>query len=181
MTRTILVFGLIGGSIIVLLVWLMLAIAGGGDNIVGFENSHYVGYGVMIAGLSMIFFGIKSFRDNYGGGKISFWKGIQIGLLITAISAVMYGGGWLIHNAIYPEWVGAFMQKYADFQTTKMRESGSSDAEVADARKQIDEMGEMIKNPLAFFVLALIEILPVGILLTLICAAILRKREVLPV
>lgn len=178
MKRTVLVFGLISGVIITALVWLMLAVDSGGDY-VHLEYGHFIGYGIMVVALSMIFFGIKSFRDNYGGGSITFWKGVQIGLLITAIGSVMYGGAWLVHNTLNPGWVGAFMQKYTEYQTKKMRESGASEDEVATASKEMQEMGEMIKNPLVFFLVALIEIAPVGLLLTLLSAAILRKREVL--
>jgi len=179
MRKTVIVFGLIGGSIIALLVWLTLAIDGG-HQLVGFDYAHFIGYGVMVLGLSMIFFGIKSFRDNYNGGKISFWKGVQIGLLITAIASVMYGGAWLIHNAVRPAFLGAYMQKYTEYQAAKMRESGSSDAEVAAATKEMEDMSAKVKNPLVFFLVALIEIVPVGLLLTVLCAAILRKQEVLP-
>lgn len=179
MRKTVLVFGLISGTIIAVLVWLMIAIDSGGE-FVSLDYSQFIGYGIMIVALSMIFFGIKSFRDNYNGGKITFWKGVQIGLLITAMASAMYGGAWLIHNALNPGWLGAFMQRYTEYQATKMRESGSSEAEVATASKQMEEMGEMIKNPLIFFLLALVEIAPVGLILTLICAAILRKPEVLP-
>src|SRR5687768_11723569 len=80
MKRTVMVFGLISAAIIASLVWMNLALLHDSDAI-SFDSAHFVGYGIMVIALSMIFFGIKSFRDNHAGGRITFWKGIQIGLL----------------------------------------------------------------------------------------------------
>lgn len=179
MKRTVTVFGLIAGVIIVTLVWLMLAIDSEGD-LISMDHSQFVGYGIMVVSLSMIFFGIKSFRDNYGGGTITFWKGVQIGLLITLIASVMYAGGWIIYNSVNPEWLGMFMEKYSEYQANTMRTAGSSQAEIDAVLQQMADMGKMLENPLIFFLLGLVEIIPVGILITLISAAILRKKEVLP-
>jgi len=173
MKKTVIVFGLIAGVIVVALVWLMLAVS-------STDHSQFVGYGIMVVSLSMIFFGIKSFRDNHGSGTITFWKGIQIGLLITLIASLMYAGGWIVHNAVYPEWVGMFMEKYSEQQADTMRIAGSSQAEIDAASHQMAEMGKMLENPLVFFLVGLVEIIPVGIAITVISAAILRKREVLP-
>ncbi len=175
MKRTVTVFGLIAGVIVVALVWLMLAV--GSDSM---DHSQFVGYGIMVVSLSMIFFGIKSFRDNNGAGTITFWKGVQIGLLITLIASLMYAMGWIVHNAVYPEWVGMFMEKYSEHQANTMSTAGSSQAEIDAASQQMADMGKMLENPLIFFLVGLAEMVPVGILITVISAAILRKKEVLP-
>lgn len=179
MKRTVIVFGLIAGVIIGALVVLMRVIDTTLEQI-SLDHSQFIGYGIMVVSLSMIFFGIKSYRDTYGGGKINFWKGVQIGLLITAIAAIMYAGVWLVHNAIFPEWLGAFMERYSEYQADSMRSAGSSQAEIDTAKREMLEMGKMLENPLIFFLIALVEIIPVGIVITLISAAILRKKEVLP-
>ena len=179
MKRTVIVFGLIAGAIVVGLAWLLRII----DNVLqraSLDHSEIIGYGVMVVSLSMIFFGIKSYRDTHGGGSIGFWKGVQLGLLITGIASLMYAAGWIVYTTIYPEWLAAFMERYGEYQANAMRAAGSSQAEIDAAMREMAQMGEWIKNPVIFFLVALIEIVPVGIVITLVSAAILRKKEVLP-
>ena len=180
MKRTVVVFGLISAVIIASVVWLMLALVGDEGEVISIDNSHFVGYGIMVIALSVIFFGIKSFRDNQAGGRITFWKGLQIGLLITLISSIGYGSAWTVHNQMNPEWLGRFMQKYNDYQADKMRAGGSSQEEIDASTKEMTEMGKMLENPLVFFLIALGEIVPVGIVISLISAGLLRKKEFLP-
>lgn len=179
MKRTVIVFGLIAGVIVVALVWLNLAVDRQGE-LISMDHSQFIGYAVMVVSLSMIFFGIKSFRDNYGGGAITFWKGVQIGLLITLIASLMYAGGWIVHNAVYPEWLGTFMERYSEHHSKAMLTAGAAQAEIDAASQQMADMGKMLENPLIFFLIGLAEIIPVGILITVISAAILRNRAVLP-
>ena len=88
MKKVILTYGLIGGVMIACFVWLVSTLCD--RNIISFDKSEYYGYGSMIVALTMVFFGVKSYRDNNGKGVITFWKGVQIGLLITLIGTFMY-------------------------------------------------------------------------------------------
>src|SRR5690349_3355802 len=91
MTRIVLTFGLIAGLIIAALVWTTAALTERGA--IKFESLQITGYASMLIALTMVFFGIKSYRDNVGKGSITFWKGVQVGFLISLISAVLYWAG----------------------------------------------------------------------------------------
>lgn len=172
MKKIVLTFGLISGVIITALMWLMLALMKAGVS----SHSLLFGYATMIIALSLVFFGIKSYRDN-NGGRITFLKGLQIGILISLISAVCYGISW---EAYYRTSGGEFMQQYTAQYIEQMRAKGSSDDEIAETQKQMDQFAEQYKNFFVRFGMTLMEIVPVGIVVTLISAGLLRRKELLP-
>jgi hypothetical protein len=174
MTRIVLIFGLISGAIAAGLMWLLIAVQNGG--LVDIEHGMTLGYATMIIALSLVFFGIKSYRDNHGG-HITFLKGLQVGILISLVCAVCYAGSWELY---YRGSGQEFLQKYTAHYIDQMKNSGSSDAEVAKTEAEMAKFSEMYKNFFVRFGFTLIEILPVGIIVTLISALLLRRREVLP-
>lgn len=174
MAKIVLIFGLISGAIAGLLMWILMGFVG--TDVVNFDNGVIWGYATMIVALSLVFFGIKSYRDN-NGGRITFFKGLQVGLLISLISAVCYAVSWEIY---YPKVGQEFMQKYTAYYLDKMKKDGASDAEVEKARVDGEEFMELYKNFFVRFGFSLTEILPVGVVVTLISAALLRKEELLP-
>jgi hypothetical protein len=174
MTKIVLVFGLISGAIAGFLMWILMTFVGNGT--IDFDNGMIWGYATMIIALTLVFFGIKSYRDN-NGGRITFVKGLQIGLLISLISGICYAGAWEIY---YPKVGDEFMQKYTAHELDKMKASGASEAEIENARVESEKFMELYKNFFVRFAMSLMEILPVGIIVTLISALLLRRREVLP-
>ena len=178
MKKVVLTFGLIGGAIMVFFVFLLGTLHD--RETISPENGELVGYATMVISLSVIFFGIKSYRDNYSGGLITFWKGIQIGLLISLIGGVLYFVGVEGYNLANPEFAPKFMKKLADHEADKARASGASEDEIAATRKQIEELDKIMANPRFLFLICLMEISPVGIIITVVSAALLRKKELLP-
>ena len=174
MTRIVLIFGLISGAIAASLMWLLIAVQNGG--LVDIEHGMTLGYATMIIALSLVFFGIKSYRDNHGG-RITFLKGLQVGILISLVCAVCYAGSWELY---YRGSGQEFLQKYTAHYIDQMKNSGSSDAEVAKTEAEMARFAEMYKNFFVRFGFTLIEILPVGFIVTLISALLLRRRELLP-
>lgn len=177
MQKIILKYGLIAGGIISVL--MLLGTVLWMDSAFHSEYGELIGYTTMIVALSMIFFGIKSYRDNYHNGTVTFGKGAQIGFLITAIATVMYAGSWEIALKTQPK-LGNYMEEYTAKYLEKMKAQGASEAEVQKQREEMQMWGERYKNPLFRFGMVMMEILPVGIIITLISAAILRRKEVLP-
>ncbi len=175
MAKIVLIFGLLSGAIAGVLMWLLMGTVNTG--FVNFDNGILWGYATMIVALSIVFFGIKSYRDN-NGGHISFLKGIEVGLLISLISAVCYAASWEIY---YPKVGDEFMQKYTVYYLDKMKADGLPEAEIETSRVEGEKFMEMYRIFYIRFAFSLIEILPVGIIVTLISAALLRKRELLPV
>jgi hypothetical protein len=73
-----------------------------------------------------------------------------------------------------------FMESYTAEYIEQMKKDGASQTQIDETSKQMAEFGEMYKNFFVRFAMTLMEILPVGIIVTLISAALLRRREVLP-
>jgi hypothetical protein len=146
--------------------------------IVNFDNGMFIGYTSMVIALSMVFFGIKNYRDQHLNGTITFVQGLKIGLLISVIASLLYATTW----EIYYNTAGSdFMEKYTQHYLEGLQEDGATEAEVSAARQRMADTAEMYKNPIIRFGITLMEILPVGVLITLISAALLRKRQILPV
>lgn len=170
MKKIVLTFGLISGVLsAVLMTANMLFI----DRI-GFDRGLYVGYTVIVISFLFVYFGIRSYRDNVLGGRISFAKGFQAGILITLISCLFYVGSWLVtYNLLFPD----FPEKYAAYMVEDKRASGASQAEIESTIKQGEDMKKMLANPLINAAVTFTEPFPVGLLITLISAAVLRKKE----
>src|SRR5690349_21317644 len=166
MTRIVLIFGLISGAIVGALMFILVSVVGAGA--IDFDNGVIWGYATMIIALSMVFFGVKSYRDN-NGGRITFLKGLQVGILISLISAVCYAAIWEVY---YPVVGQEFMQKYTAHELDKMKKGGASDAEVEKARVDSEQFMELYKNLFVRFAMSMMEIAPVGVIVTLVSAAL---------
>lgn len=173
MTKIVLIFGFISGAISAGLMWILIAVVNTGS--INIDNGMIWGYATMIIALSLVFFGIKSYRDNHGG-RITFFKGLQVGILISLISAVCYATSWELY---YSGSGQVFLQKYTAHYLDKMKESGASDAEIEKQRVEGEQFMELYRNFFVRFPMTLMEILPVGIIVTLVSAALLRKRDML--
>ena len=175
MRKVTLTFGLIAGFTVSLLMVLNMALLKGA--LIDFDSAELIGYGSMLIALSMIFFGIKSFRDNYQNGRIGFAKSFQVGVLITAVASLMYMAAWEIYSDT--DLRTSFMDKYAEHTINKMKARGASEAEIGQSTKQMNNMKQMYQNPFIRMGFTLAEILPVGLVVTLISGAILRKKGIL--
>ena len=178
MKKVVLTFGLIAGLIIASLVWVTAILVDRGA--IGFERLEVVGYGSMIIALSMVFFGIKSYRDNSSGGKLRFWKGVQVGVLISLIAGVLYWGGAVSYGIANPGFDERFMKQFSDLKVGKLQQQGAPQAAIDKGQAEIEMMQGLFKNPVLFFLVCMMEILPVGIIVTLISAGLLRRKELLP-
>lgn len=175
MRKVVLTYGLIAGAIFVVFMFGAWPLWKNGT--ITFENGEIVGYTSMVIALSMIFFGVKSYRDNYLGGSITFGNALKVGGLIALVAALGYAVGWEFYfNLVAPD----FMDEYARFSIEKAKSSGMAEDELRKLITSMDSMKVWYKNPLLRFGMTLMEILPVGIVITLVSAAILRRREVLP-
>jgi hypothetical protein len=173
MTKIVLVFGLVSGAIAGFLMWILMSFVG--NESIDFDSGMIWGYATMIIALSLVFFGIKSYRDN-NGGRITFFKGLQVGILISIISALCYAASWEIY---YPSVGDEFMKKYTAHEINKMKANGASEAELEKTRVEGEKFMEMYKNLFVRFAFSLMEIVPVGIIVTLVSAALLRRRDIL--
>jgi len=133
----------------------------------------FFGYASMVLAFSLIFVGIKNFRDNYNGGVISFGRAIKIALLITAVASTVYVGVWLIDFYFFtPD----YMEKYAASALAGLKASHASQARIDKEMAQIAGYAKIYKNPLLNALMTYAEIVPVGIVISLIAALILKKK-----
>lgn len=175
MRKIVIVYGLIAGAIAGALMWILVTFVR--DGAIDFDDGMIWGYATMIVALSMVFFGVKSYRDN-NGGHITFLKGLQVGILISLIAAVCYAASWEIYHGTGRG--DEFIQKYTTYYLDKMKKDGASDAEVERARVDGQKFMQLYQNFFVRFGMTLMEILPVGVIVTLVSAAVLRRKEVLP-
>jgi Protein of unknown function (DUF4199) len=169
MKKTVLTFGVIAGLIISVLMNGALLLS----NKIGPGHSMVLGYTLMVASFLLVYFGIRSYRDNELGGRISFGRGFACGFLITLITTVFYVVSWEI---IFFNFIPNFMDSYFAAQIHKVQASGLDAATIATRVAAIQHSEQMYKNPLVNAAYTFIEPLPVGLVMTLISAAVLRRK-----
>lgn len=176
MKKVILIYGLIAGAVVGGMMLITMPLYKSGT--LNFDNGEYLGYSTMIIALSMVFFGVKSYRDNHSNGVISFGKGFQVGILITLVACTIYALSWEVS---YRSIGNEFVAKYTEHYLAELKAKGASDADLAAAKEQQEAFAEMYKNPIVRFTFtALVEMFPVGLIISLVSAGILRKKEILP-
>jgi len=169
MKKTVLTFGLISGFIMIALMTLSLVLS---DRI-GFGHSLVIGYTILIAGSVLVFFGIRSYRENIGGGQISFGRAFAVGILITLIASVCYVVTWEI---IYFNFMPDFADKYTAYMIEKARAAGESAQKIQAIADQMKGMKTTLNNPFLNAAFTFVEPFPIGLIVTLISAAVLRKK-----
>ena len=169
MKKTVLTFGLIAGVIISLLMGGSLLLA---DKI-GSGHSMALGYTIMVASFMLIYFGIRSYRDNTLGGRISFGRAFACGILITLITSICYVAMWEI---LYFNFMPHFMDGYFAAQIHKVQSSGLDPVTIAAQVAAIQHSQQLYQNPFVNMAYTIMEPLPVGLIITLISAGILRRK-----
>jgi hypothetical protein len=173
MKKTVLTFGLIAGFIISALMGGSLLLA---DRI-GSGHSMVLGYTIMVASFLLIYFGIRSYRDNTLAGQITFGRAFACGILITLITTACYVVMWEI---LYFNFMPHFMDSYFAAQIQKVQSAGLDSVTTATQIAAIQHSQQLYQNPLINIAYTLMEPLPVGLLITLISAAILSRKAATP-
>ncbi len=169
MKRIVLTFGLIAGAILAV----MMVITSRFMDQIGFDRGEVIGYTTMVLAFLMTFFGVRSYRDTVGGGAISFGRALKVGLLITVVASACYVATWeVIYYKVAPD----FGDKYAAYAVEKVKKSGAPQAEIDAQTKKMTQFKEMYRNPFMNIAITFLEPLPVGLLVTLISAGVLRRK-----
>ncbi|MDZ4667725.1 MAG: DUF4199 domain-containing protein [bacterium] len=139
-----------------------------------FNHSLITGYAAMAVALSFIFVGVYQAKKQFPEQPFGFNKAFLTALLIALISSLFYTFTWLVVNQfIYPE----FMTNYTQNQIINAQNSGMSVQNLETLRKEMDGYVQLYKNPFWVFIMTLTEILPLGFLLSLLAAAIFKKKN----
>jgi hypothetical protein len=169
MKKTVLTFGLIAGLIMSVLMDTSVLLA---DKI-GNRHSLLLGYTILVASFLLVYFGIRSYRDNTLSGQISFGRAFACGILITLITSTCYVATW---EVIYFNFMPHFMDSYFAAQIHKVQASGLDPATTAAQVAAIQHSQQLYQNPFVNMAYTFMEPLPVGLIMTLISAALLRRK-----
>ena len=170
MKKIVLIFGLLSGAVAAAMMFITLPFA---DRL-GFERGLIIGYTTIILSLLFVFFGVRSYRENVGGGSITFGRALAVGILITLISCICYVVAWEI---LYFKFMPDFADKYAAHAIEKEKANGASPQKIQAITEEMKGLKKMLDNPLTNGAMAFIEPFPVGVIITFLSALILRKRR----
>ncbi|MFK7843594.1 MAG: DUF4199 domain-containing protein [Sphingorhabdus sp.] len=173
MQKIALTYGVLSGTIVILSMLLGI-VASGGES---FWSSEVFGYLIMLIALSMIFVGIKKYRDQELGGMIKFLPALGLGVAISAIAGVIYVFVWEIY-LISSDY--AFINDYTASLIEKAKSEGASGAALEKVISEMQQLVEDYAKPWIRWPMTFLEIFPVGLLISLISAALLRNARFLP-
>jgi hypothetical protein len=159
MRKIVLTFGLIAGAIMSAMMFVTLPF----KEQIGFEKGMIIGYTTMVLAFLMVFFGVRSYRDNVAGGSVSFGRAFKVAT-------------WeFIFFRLAPDYGDAM----AAASVEKVRKEGGTEAEIAAKTKEMQAFAESYRNPLVNIAYTFLEPLPVGLLFVLVTAGVAsRKRRV---
>lgn len=168
MKKIVLIFGFISGAI----VSVMMALALFFQDKIG-THSLVIGYTSIVLAMLLTYFGIRSYRDNVGKGQITFAKAFAVGISIAVISCLCYVATW---EVIFYKYMPDFMDKYTAHRIEELKSSGENPVVVQQKIEKLNAMKESYKNPLVNMAMTFIEPFPVGLVIALISAAVLRRK-----
>ena len=143
-----------------------------GDNL-SFTAQEIIGYGSMIASLSFVFFGIKHYRDNTNGGKLSFGKGLIIGLLISVLVGIGFGLVDFVYTTVVnPDFSDQYLQR-----TIEMYETQFSGLELETKKKELMQQMEDYGGSGFMAFLMFITVVLIGFIISLLSALILQRKN----
>jgi hypothetical protein len=170
MKRIVLTFGLISGAIMSVLMLSTVPFM----HKIGFNRGMVIGYTTMVLAFLLVFFGIRSYRENVGNGYISFGRALSVGLLIMLITCAFYVLTW---EFVYFNFMPDFAEKYGAFMLENMRAAGASAQEIAAKAEEMKRFKVLYDNIFFNVAMTFLEPLPVGLIMTFISALILRRKR----
>jgi len=173
MRKTVITFGLLSGAVSSLM---MLATVPFLDRI-GFDHGEILGYTTIVLSCLFVFFGVRSYRENSAGGTLTFGRALGVGLLITLVSCACYVVTWEI---IYFKLAPGFADKYAAYTVERVRSSGASAQQIEATARQMQQFKQQYDQPLFNAAITFMEPFPIGFLVALVSAAVLRRNRAQP-
>ena len=177
MTRIILTWGLVAGLIIIVGSGASLVLTGGGHHTADTTLGYVLGYLVMLVALSSVLVGVRQYRDRIKGGVVKFLPALGVGLGIALVASIAYVGLWEAYLAVtHYDFIG----EYTDQMLAAKRAAGVTGPAYAKAVAKAQEMRAAYANPFIRMAETFIEIAPVGLIVALVSALLLRNPRFLP-
>ena len=174
MLKIALIYGAIAGAITITVMSLGINAA---DTVGEGSSSAFFGYTVMLIALVLIFLGVKRHRDKNLGGVIKFGPALGLGLAIAGVAGVFYVIGWEINLAATDY---AFVNSYPEAIIAAKEKAGVTGEALQKAVAEMEAFAEQYRNPAYRLPITFLEIFPVGLLVALVSAAILRNPKAFP-
>jgi len=165
MKRIILIFGLITGAILTTNSIIHMNMMYSNPDYIG---NDVLGYATMVLIFSLIYFGVRNYRNNHLEGKISFLKALKTGALICLVASTVYVVVALMYYYLF---VPDFIDIYAEYII-----KNAAPDEVEATTAQMANFKEMYKNPLIAVLITYMEVLPIGMIVALFSALIVKKK-----
>lgn len=169
MKKTVLTFGVISGLIsavtMLATVPFMHKISGDKGLILGYTT-------IVLAGL-LVYFGIRSYRDNVSAGKLTFARGLAVGILISLLSNCFYVATW---EVVSYKFMPDFAEKYASQMVEHAKSTGASQQKIDETARQAKDFVRNYHNPLYKISMTFLEPFPVFLVITFLSAVILRRK-----
>ena len=173
MKRIVLRYGLISGAMLSAVMLISLRF----KDAIGFDWGMIVGYASMVLAFLLVYFGVRSYRDEVAGGAVRFGRALAVGSLIALVASCCYVVTWeVIYYTVAPD----YMAKYQEHELGKAQASGATTQEIAKKRAEMAKFAELYKNPLVNAAMTFVEPLPVAILAALVSAGLLSRRRKVP-
>lgn len=170
MKRTVWTFGLIAGAILSAMMVLTLPF----QLRIGPERGMIIGYTTMVLAFMLVYFGVRSYRDNVAGGSIGFGRAMAVGMLIVLVASVIYVATWqLVYFQLAPGY-GAQMQAH---MMERAQAGGGTPQELARKVAEVQRFWQMYQNPAFNAAVTFLEPLPVGLVFALVTAGVLSRRR----
>ena len=173
MLRTILIFGVLAGLVVAVPMNLLMLFGKEGDG----SHSLFTGYALMLLAFTFTFIGVKHYRDRTLGGVIRFLPALLVGLGISVVASLMYVLAWEItlHATNF-----AFIDDYSRAMIEAARAKGESADKLAGMAAEMEKFRVQYANPLFRLPMTFVEIFPVGLLVSVVTAGLLRNSRFLP-
>ena len=170
MKKIVWIFGLIAGGVLSAMMLLTVPF----ESSIGYDRAEVVGYTTMVLAFLLVYFGVRSYRDNVGHGSVSFGRALAVGTLIAVISSLCYVATWeLMFFKLTPD----FSAKLEAYSIAQARQSGASEAQIERRVAEIRQFTVRYENPLFNSAVTFLEPLPVGLVIALVSAGVLRKKR----
>jgi uncharacterized protein DUF4199 len=170
MKKTVWTFGLISGGILSAMMLLTIPFA----DTIGYDHAMVIGYTTMVLAFLLIFFGVRSYRDNVAGGKIGFGRALAVGSLITLIASACYVATWeLIFFKLAPNYAASFQAQAEE----RAKAGGGSPEEIQKKLSDAQKFATLYQNPVFNAAITFIEPLPVGLIMALVTAGVLSRKR----
>lgn len=170
MKKVVLTFGLIAGAILSAMMLITIPF----QDEIGFDRAAVIGYTTMVLAFLLIYFGVRSYRDNVAGGTVRFGRAFLVGSLIAVVASVCYVATW---EVVFFKFAPDFLTKYQAHVLEKARQDGATEVELARQKAEMDEFAVSYRNPAINAAMTFLEPMPVALVVALVSAGVLSRRR----